>query len=107
MEAKKILFHSLREITANLMTTYERLIDDEPSQKIPLIQQQMPSMQLDYFIEQAYQKKYTILLQTKQHQQIVGRIVRRLGQQKIIITSLDHRQNALLPINSLQSIQRQ
>lgn len=109
MEAQKILFHSLREITANIITTYERLVnnDDQPLQsERPLIKQQMPMAQLTFFINQAQHKKYQVVLQTKQQQRLVGRII-KVSKHQIILTSRDHRQNALLPITSLKAIQRQ
>lgn len=107
MEAQKILFHSLREITANIMTTYERLVGNDQSSQIkaPLIQQQMPFNQLTFFINQAQAKKYKVILQTKQHQRITGKII-HISKDRVILTSHDHRQNALLPFNSLRSIQR-
>lgn len=109
MEAKKIFLHSIRELTANLMTTYERLMDDESTYSAPstLLNKQMPIAQLDCFIKQAQARKYTIRLQTKQQQTLVGRIVEITDQQQLILTNRNHHQNALLPLNSVQAIQRQ
>lgn len=108
MEAKNSLLQSLRAFTNNLKTSYEKLllVDDGAPTQVLLQDKQMPIDQIIFYLKQAQQQHYQIRVITKTKQILTGRIQHITADQRLILTSTDHRQNALLPFATLASVQR-
>lgn len=93
----------LSEITKSVKNNYNRFFDlvtDNTQVK------QMPTFQLDVYIDKALSQKFPIIVQFNDHTPDSAGYLSKISDRRLLITSADNHFTRILSINEIQAIKK-